>query len=77
MLARSVVFWTASVEPVPLERSTAFLTAESSTTVGRVHRGVSDPLSSLFSRRQGSTLSLSVYRLSLRPSPNKNPAFLW
>ncbi len=46
-LSRSVVFWTASVEPVPLERSTAFLTAKSSTTVGQVLRGSSNPLSSL------------------------------
>ena len=53
------------------------LLRESSTTVGRVHRGCSDPLSSLFSRRRGFTHSQSVCRVSLRPSPNKNPAFLW
>ena len=57
--ARSFIFWTASVEPVPPGCSTAFLTAESSTTVGRVHCGGSDPLSSLFSRRQGSTVNQS------------------
>ncbi len=40
---------------------------ESSMTLSRVHRGGSDPLSSLLSQRRGSTLSLrqSVYPLSL------------
>ena len=39
--------------------STASPTAESSTTVGQVHRGGSNSLSSLLSRRRGSTLTQS------------------
>ncbi len=40
-------------------RPTAFLTAESHTTVGRVHRGGSDPLTSPLSRRRESTFNQS------------------
>ena len=69
-LSGSVVFWTASVEPVSLWNAPRlFLLRESSTTVGRVHCGGSDPLSSLLSRRRGSTLSLSVCLSSISPTP--------
>ncbi len=61
--------------------SMASPTAESSTTTGQVHPWGSNPLSSLLSRRRGSTLThspgQSVCRLPLRPSPNENPTFSW
>ncbi len=51
----------SSVEPFPLlpGRSTASPTSESSTTAVQVHRRGSNPLSSLSSRRRGSTLTQS------------------
>ena len=74
--SRSVVFRIASVEPVSFDTLWLSLLRESSTTVSRVHRRGSDPLSSPVSRRRGSTLSPSVCRLSHRPSLSSNPAVL-
>ncbi len=52
------------------------LLRESSTTVGQVHRGDSDPLSPLFFRRRGFTHSQSICRLSHRPFLSSDPASL-
>ena len=74
-LSRSVVFWTASVEPVPLERPTAFLTAGVFYDRGSgLPRGQQSSIFSLLPTSGVYPQSLSVCLSSLslyRPSPNK------
>ena len=69
--SRSVVSWTASVEPVFFDTLRLSLLQESSTTGIRVHRRGSDPF---ILPRRGSAHSQFVFSLCLyRPSSTRTP----